>query len=232
MVKSSEPGADAPGFHIHSGTDMTDHQKKTYEASDRILTIPNVISFIRLCLLPVYLVLLFNGNNLPAAIIFAVAAATDFLDGMIARATNSVSKLGQVLDPLVDRLAMLTGIIALAVLGRLPVWITVIVILRDVLFVIFYALLMKKVRVRIPVIMLGKVATTFFFVGIAFLILNLPILAGFGITDISWLPGFNGLDHTLGIWFIYVGLILGACSTCYYIRQAILAVTGKLPQNV
>ncbi|MEG2726243.1 MAG: CDP-alcohol phosphatidyltransferase family protein, partial [Eggerthellaceae bacterium] len=59
---------------------------------DKIFTIPNVISMVRLCLVPVFLVLLMNGNDIAAALLFALAAGTDFLDGQIARRTNTVSK--------------------------------------------------------------------------------------------------------------------------------------------
>ena len=72
--------------------------REAEEASSRILTVPNVISAVRLCLVPVFLVLLLGGHDIPATVLFALAAGTDWIDGQIARRTHAVSKLGQLLD--------------------------------------------------------------------------------------------------------------------------------------
>ena len=96
------------------------------EVSNRIFTVPNLISFIRLCLVPVFLVLLFNGYDLMATFLFALAAGTDWVDGQIARRTNTVSKLGQLLDPAVDRILMIAGVAGLFLVGRLPLWLSLI----------------------------------------------------------------------------------------------------------
>ena len=77
-------------------------KNEDYEVSNKIFTLPNLLSFIRFCMIPAFLVLLLNGYNLIATILFAVAASTDWIDGQVARRTNSVSKLGQLLDPFVD----------------------------------------------------------------------------------------------------------------------------------
>ena len=108
-------------------------QAQADEAIDRIWTVSNVISFIRLLMIPLFLVLLFQDNNIAAAIVFGVAAGTDFLDGMIARKTHTVSKLGQLLDPAVDRLLMISGVVGVFLTGRLPLWIIVLVFARDAL---------------------------------------------------------------------------------------------------
>ena len=93
------------------------------QVSDKIFTVPNVISFIRLCLVPVFFVLLMNGYNLVATLLYALAAGTDWVDGQIARRTNQVSTLGQLLDPAVDRILMISGVLGLFLVGRLPLWI-------------------------------------------------------------------------------------------------------------
>ena len=85
--------------------------KNNEQVTDRIFTIPNVISFIRLCMVPVYLVLLLNGYDLLATFMFALAACTDWIDGQVARRTHCVSKLGQLLDPAVDRILMICGVV-------------------------------------------------------------------------------------------------------------------------
>ena len=195
--------------------------------TDRVLTVPNVISFIRLCMVPVYLVLLLNGQNIAAAIVFAVAAATDFLDGQIARCTHCVSKLGQLLDPVVDRTLMVAGVLGVFLAGRVPLWIILLIVARDGLVLGGGAWLLFKRSIRIPVIYPGKFATTFLFIGFAALILNWPLVPGLGLCDISWLPGFNGAEVCWGIWFIYAGLALSLGTTVYYVWAAIRALAQK-----
>ena len=184
---------------------------------DTIFTVPNLISFIRLCMAPVYLLLLSRGENAAAAILFGIAASTDFVDGQIARRTHTVSKLGQLLDPAVDRVLMITAVFGLMLVGRLPVWIVVVVLLRDLLLLIGGAFLLQRYNVRVAVIYPGKFATTFLFVGFAGLLLNVPQVAGLGVCDIAWLPGLNSLTWSWGIWPVYAGLFLGAFTTAYYV---------------
>ena len=184
---------------------------------DTVFTVPNLISFIRLCMAPVYLLLLSRGENAAAAILFGIAASTDFVDGQIARRTHTVSKLGQLLDPAVDRVLMITAVFGLMLVGRLPVWIVVVVLLRDLLLLIGGAFLLQRYNVRVAVIYPGKFATTFLFVGFAGLLLNVPQVAGLGVCDIAWLPGLNPLTWSWGIWPVYAGLFLGAFTTTYYV---------------
>lgn len=191
------------------------------EASDKIFTIPNLISFIRLCLVPVFLVLLFNGYNLPATLLFALAAGTDWVDGQIARRTHTVTKLGQLLDPAVDRILMIAGVAGLFFVGRLPLWIILLVVVRDLLLLVGGGCLLRKYHLRIPVVFMGKVATTLLFVGFAGLLLNWPLLPGLGIVDVSWLPGFSADLYSWGIWFVYVGLLLSLAVTARYIASAL-----------
>ena len=204
---------------------------KQVEASDKIFTIPNVISFIRLCLIPVFFVLLFKGYDIPATIVFALAAGTDWVDGQIARRTNSVSKLGQLLDPTVDRLLMISGVTGLCCIGRLPIWIVVIVVVRDVFLLVGGAVLLTRYGIRIPVIYAGKFATTFLFVGFSGLLLNWPLVSGLGLVDVSWLPGFGSVACSWGIWFVYAGLFLAIATTVYYVWAALKALDEAKEQR-
>ncbi|MBP5314135.1 MAG: CDP-alcohol phosphatidyltransferase family protein, partial [Eggerthellaceae bacterium] len=187
---------------------------------DKIITIPNVISLIRLLLIPVFAVMMFLGYDIAGAVIFASAALTDFIDGKIARKTHTVSTVGQYLDPAVDRLAMITGVLVLLFLGRLPIWIFVVVLARDIYLLWGAMRLKKRYNKRVAVIYAGKVATTFLFVGFAGLLLNMPIFEGFGwITEgflVFWLPGFAIGGYCMFIWFVYIGLIIGAFTTHIY----------------
>lgn len=191
------------------------------EATDRIFTVANVITFVRLCMAPVALVVLLGGNDMAAALIFGATAATDFLDGQVARRTNTVSKLGQLLDPAVDRLLMICAVVGLLLVGRLPIWVVVLVLVRDVLLIAGGSWLLKKHGMRIPVVYPGKVATTLLFVGLAGLMLNIPQIPGLGWCELAWLPGFNSMSCSWGIWLIYLGLCLAVGTTVYYVAQAI-----------
>lgn len=191
------------------------------QVSDSIFTVPNLISAIRLCLVPIFLVLLFNGYDLPATLLFALAAGTDWIDGQIARRTNTVSRLGQLLDPAVDRILMIAGVSGLFLVGRLPLWIILVVFIRDLLLLVGGACILKRFRVRVAVIFPGKVATTLLFVGFAGLLLNWPHIPGLGLVDVAWLPGFNAEAVSWGIWFVYAGLVLALATTVYYIVAAL-----------
>ena len=188
--------------------------------TDRIFTLANVITFIRLCLAPVALCVLLSGHDIEAAILFGITAATDFLDGQIARRTNTVSRLGQLLDPAVDRLLMICAVVGLLIVGRLPLWIVIVVLLRDGFLLVGGYWLLKNHGIRVPVIYAGKFATTFLFIGFAGLMLNIPQVAGLGICEVSWLPGFNSMSSSWGIWFIYLGLCLALGTTIYYVAKA------------
>lgn len=191
--------------------------QKTEAVTNRIFTIPNVISFIRLCMVPVYMVLLLNGYDLLATFMFALAAGTDWIDGQLARRTNCVSKLGQLLDPAVDRILMSCGVIGLMLVGRLPIWIVFVVLGRDLMLLVGGAYLLKRYHERVAVIYPGKVATTFLFVGFAGLLPNMPLIGGLGWFEASWLPGFGFEACSWGIWFVYAGLLLGLFTTLYYV---------------
>ena len=99
----------------------------------------------------------------------------------------------------------------------MPAWIVVVVLGRDLLMLIGGAYLLKRYKQRVAVIYPGKVATTFLFVGFAGLLLNMPLIGGLGWIDVAWLPGFNGVVCSWGIWFVYAGLLLGLCTTTYYV---------------
>ena len=196
-------------------------KNEEYEVSNKIFTLPNLLSFIRFCMIPAFLVLLLNGYNLIATILFAVAASTDWIDGQVARRTNSVSKLGQLLDPFVDRFLMISGVVGLLLVGRLPLWVVLVVVLRDVFMLAGGSYLLSRWKVRVPVIYAGKVATTLLYIGFAGVLLNMPLLPGLGLTDAAWLPGFSASLYSWGFWFIYVGLLMLVGTTTYYIVKGV-----------
>jgi cardiolipin synthase len=128
--------------------------------TDRVLTIPNVISFLRIALIPVFVALIVDPDTRRAGLVlFVVVVATDWVDGALARATGQVSDLGKVLDPVADRLAIAAGLIALVVADAFPLWAALLILVRDVTVLIAGLVLLAKRRARIEVRHLGKVAT-------------------------------------------------------------------------
>lgn len=229
---SAVSGASSPSSSSQAST----YTKKATDAltdgaSNKIFTIPNAISFIRLCLVPVFLVLLAEEHNILATFLFALAAGTDFIDGQIARKTNSVSKLGQFLDPAVDRILMISGVCGLLYVGRLPLWIVLVVLLRDLFLIIGAAILLFKYHSRVAVVYPGKVATTFLFIGFAGLLLNWPKIPGLGVTDFAWIPGFSSAACSWGIWFVYIGLIIALLTTIYYIWAGLKARSAAIEKR-
>src|SRR4029078_3605069 len=107
------------------GNGMTD-------ASRRILTVPNAISFLRIATIPLFFALIVDPDTTFAGLmLFSVIAATDWVDGAVARATGQVSELGKVLDPVADRLSIAAVLIALIVRRAFPLWAALLILIRD-----------------------------------------------------------------------------------------------------
>ncbi len=101
---------------------------------DRILTVPNAISLVRLLCIPVFLWLLF-GMDSPgwAGLLLGLLAATDWVDGYIARRFDQTSNFGKMFDPVVDRIMLVVGIVAVIISGSAPLWFSALVLIREVL---------------------------------------------------------------------------------------------------
>jgi cardiolipin synthase (CMP-forming) len=128
--------------------------------TDRILTIPNVISFLRIALIPVFVALIVDPDTTRAGLVlFVFVVATDWVDGTLARATGQVSDLGKVLDPVADRLAIAAGLISLVIVDAFPLWAALLILIRDVAVLVAGLVLLSTRRTRIDVRYIGKVAT-------------------------------------------------------------------------
>ena len=188
------------------------------EVLDKVLTAPNVITLVRLLLLPLFVWLLFfTPYRFAALVVFAIAASTDWVDGQVARRTHQVSKLGKLFDPFVDRLLIAVGVVSVFLLGDLPLWILIFLIVRDCLLLLGGKYLLSTVGEVPPVVYVGKFATAFLMFGFCFLLLGMPQVPGLGIDGApAWLPGFGSEPAQLGIWFIYAGIICSVIAFCIY----------------
>jgi cardiolipin synthase len=103
------------------------------EGTNRILTVPNVVTVVRLLCLPVFLWLLFVADDyLSAGLLLGALGVTDFVDGYVARHFNQVSDVGKVLDPVADRLLFIVGVGGIMIAGAAPAWFSVAVLVREV----------------------------------------------------------------------------------------------------
>jgi cardiolipin synthase (CMP-forming) len=165
-------------------------------------TIPNAIGFLRLALIPVFLVLAFSsdsGTDAWPLVIFAVIGWTDYLDGIAARVTGQYSRLGTLLDPLVDRLLVISGVIVCWHFELLPHWALAVLVAREVFMMCFVRWGMKR-SLNIKVNWLGRAGVW-------------PVMSGlfFAMAGVEWLAPAC----------LYVGLVLVLGATALYLREAV-----------
>lgn len=139
---------------------MSQQPAPSVVVSNRIWTIPNVISFIRLLGVPIFLYLLLGPEkDVAAVIVLAVGGTTDWVDGFVARRMNSVSRLGELLDPFADRLYILATLIAFVLRDIIPWWLAVIIVGRDLVLAPGVTLLRRHGYRPLNVSYVGKAAT-------------------------------------------------------------------------
>lgn len=190
--------------------------------SNAIFTVANFITLCRFILTMVFLVLFIQHDESmrPVALTcYIVAACTDFLDGQVARRTQTVSWLGKISDPIMDRVLLFTGVLGLVVTKELPVWVAVFVICRDVYLACSAIRLRKYTKRPLDVIFIGKVATACLMTGFADLLLAAPMIDGLGLVHVSWLPGLNDTPAALGIFFVYAGVICSTIAAIDYVNK-------------
>jgi cardiolipin synthase (CMP-forming) len=129
-------------------------------AGERWLTVPNALSFLRLLGVPLFLWLLLGPRADGWALVVLMASGvTDWLDGRLARALDQYSRLGELLDPLADRLYTVATLVAFLIRGIVPWWVLVLIIGRDVVVSAALPLLRRKGYLAFPVLYIGKAAT-------------------------------------------------------------------------
>ncbi len=126
---------------------------------DRVFTVPNALSALRLALVPVFFWLVLTRQDGWALAVLFVSGWTDYFDGVLARRLNQVSRLGQLLDPAADRLYILATLVGLGWRGIVPWWLLVVVVARDVLLSLTIPVLARHGYGPLPVHFLGKAAT-------------------------------------------------------------------------
>jgi cardiolipin synthase (CMP-forming) len=162
---------------------------------DRILTAPNAITAVRLACIPVFLWLLFGTERQSAAaVLLGVLGATDWVDGFVARRYHQVSTVGKVLDPVADRVLVVTAVVAIVVHGAVPIWFGVVTLAREVVVSGAVLLLASLGATRIDVLWVGKAGTfALMFAYPAFLLGDGNATWQEPIRVIAWVTGAGGL---------------------------------------
>ena len=186
--------------------------RKSSFLKGEVVNIPNLLSFLRIALVPVFLWLLLNEMFLWAIFVLMVAGITDFLDGFLARKLNQMTKLGKVLDPVADRLYIFATLLALSVTGNIPWWLAALVIARDVLMLISLPALAPLGYATLPVHFLGKASTFALLYSFPLLLMGkifveaqfilLPLAWAFALWGVAlyWWSGFVYLWHLILLW--------------------------------
>jgi CDP-diacylglycerol--glycerol-3-phosphate 3-phosphatidyltransferase len=169
---------------------------------------PNRITLIRIFLVPILLVFLMSPQGwypIMAATIFLIAAFTDWLDGHLARTTNQITRLGQLLDPIADKLLVTAALVSLVGRQQVPAWVAVVILCRELAITGLRALAADR-RIIIAADASGKYKMVCFIVGVLCLILNLPFLS---------LPGMI---------ILYAGMLLSVVSGIDYFRKYVTKI--------
>ena len=199
--------------------------------SNKIFTISNFITFTRLILTGVFLYLFGTDfNRYVALVIYAVAASTDWLDGQIARMTKTVSWLGKLLDPIVDRALLFCGVVGLVAREELPLWICLAIVGRDIYLFLGNFVVKRYHKRPIDVVFVGKLATALLMSGFTLMLLGLPVLDGLCIVpdSLTWLPGLNCTPVPLGIFFVYAGVCCSLLTGLVYTVKGLQAIRNAI----
>ena len=166
--------------------------------------IPNILTIFRFILIPVILFYIFAGNYLLAFIFFTISGITDVLDGFIARKFHLVSNFGKLMDPLADKLTQVSVLTSLVVVEIIPVWILIIVVIKELVMVIGASFLYGK-DVVVYSKWYGKLATVLFFIAIIISLINRQF-------------NFTGILTNLDLGLYYIALVATIFSLIMYVK--------------
>jgi cardiolipin synthase len=182
---------------------------ETPKGVGRILTVPNFISFARLAGVPLFLYLFLVADQLIwAVVVLAIGGTSDWIDGYLARRLNQVSRLGELLDPLADRLYILATLLAFTVKAVVPLWFTAALLLREAVLLVTLLILRRHGHGPPPVHYVGKTGTFI-------------LLSAFPVLLLAWAS--TGTLHTLSYasgWALaWWGLGLYWLAAWFYLKQ-------------
>ncbi len=179
------------------------------------MNLANVITVTRIALVPIFLITLLSGCENKAIIaftIFVIASVSDMLDGYIARKYNQITDLGKLIDPLADKLLIISALIALTMMHTIEIWIVILIIIREIVITLFRYYLLKK-KIIISASFTGKIKTFFQTIAIADLL----------IFHLFPKP-YNTFLFDFGLYLLYFALFLTIYSGVEYIIKYMYSV--------
>jgi len=218
MAPAPEPGTDpttvVPGdpeaavVAEPGATSGTDDATDDGTDADRLLTVPNAVTLVRLLCLPVFVWLMFGvEDHFAAAILLAALGATDWVDGYVARHFHQVSNFGKMFDPTVDRLLFFVGIVSIVIAGAAPLGFCLVVLAREVVVAaITVVLFLRKVE-PVDVTWFGKAGTFALMCAFPlFLAGSSDVSFASTLTLLGWLTGIPGVVLSYYAAFCYIPL--------------------------
>jgi cardiolipin synthase len=183
--------------------------------ADRVLTVPNLVSVVRLLCAPVFVMLLSSPHRahwVAAGIVLAALGATDWVDGQLARRLHQVSTVGKVIDPVADRVLLLVAAASVVWFGAVPVWVAAVVLTREVVVVLGALLVAASGGRRIDVTLIGKAGTL--------MMMSAFPLFLFGHAPVSW----HQVPEDAAWVFAIPGMVLAWAAAAGYVPAARAAV--------
>jgi len=201
-----------------------DEKPRRRSIREDAINLPNLLTFLRIALIPVVLWFISIGTPKAAfwaSLVYGVTAVTDFLDGWLARRRGLVSVLGKFLDPLADKLLVMAVLVYLVGLGSVPAWAVILLVARELSITSLRVIAMTE-GVVIAAGRGGKDKTAFQMVALLMLIVHHPYELNFGIGS-PFTVDFN----TVGLYLLYLSLVLAFTSAGEYVRLFVEAVEAK-----
>jgi CDP-diacylglycerol--glycerol-3-phosphate 3-phosphatidyltransferase len=181
---------------------------------------PNAITLVRIGMIPIILAFTYyesRVNSFIAAILYAITSATDFLDGWLARRQNLVTVIGKFIDPLADKLVVVSALIMLVHLGRVAAWVVIVIMAREFIITGLRTIAMSE-GIVIAASQEGKYKTGLQLAGISFLLLHYSYPVNFLVETVE-------VDaNAVGTWLLYLSLVLSVWSAWTYLRDFVHAV--------
>ena len=186
-------------------------KEKIRKLFSNVWTIPNVLTILRIILIPVFVILFFRGYKIAALAVFAAASLTDMLDGYLARKLNQITDFGKLFDPLADKLMVLTAMVCQGIAGVFP-WAAIMIVAGKELIMVLGGIFMLSKNVVVFSNYIGKAAQVFF-------ILSL-VLSFFHEQLAAW-----GVQ--LDIIFLWITVALALLAMIVYAAGAVKTLRGK-----
>ena len=198
-------------------------ESKEKPASKRIWTVPNVLTMLRMALIPVYWVLMSQGKMIPALCVYVAASLTDLADGYIARKYNQITDFGKLMDPLADKLMVLSVMLSMIIpMGGHPAilpWLPFFIVVGKEALMVLGGLFMLKKGVVVYSAVIGKAAQ---------FVMVCALLASF------FYEYFDSLGMPVYLWLLWTAVALTVCALIYYgadVFKKLRALKTETSQN-